>query len=61
VRRAVVAANDGALAVVVHDEHATRLALGEKVDLEREYETTQTDWMNRRRRAALRNSDVVIW
>jgi hypothetical protein len=42
-------------------EHATRLALGEKVDLEREYETSQTDWMNRRRSAALRNSDVVFW
>ena len=60
-RRAVVATNDGALAVVVHDEHAARLALGEKVDLEREYETTQTDWMNRRRSAALQDSDVVIW
>jgi hypothetical protein len=42
-------------------ELATRLALGEQVNLEREYETNQTDWVSRRRSAALRNSGITFW
>jgi len=40
---------------------ATRLALGEKIELEREYETNQDEWMKRRRAAHLRNANITFW
>jgi len=40
---------------------ATLLALGETAQLEREYETDQQEWMNRRKNALLRNANVVSW
>jgi len=40
---------------------ATKLALGETVQLEREYEANQAEWMARRRTGALRNANVVFW
>jgi hypothetical protein len=40
---------------------ATKLALGETVQVEREYETNQAEWVARRRTGALRNANVVFW
>jgi hypothetical protein len=40
---------------------ATRLALGETAQLEREYETDQQEWMKRRKSGVLRNANVVFW
>lgn len=40
---------------------ATRLALGEAVQLEREYELDQQEWMMRRKTGMLRNANLVFW
>ena len=40
---------------------ATRLSLGEKIELEREYETNPVDWMKRHKEARLRNANTVFW
>jgi hypothetical protein len=40
---------------------ATRLALGETFQLEREHESDQQAWMKRHRDALLRNASVVFW
>jgi hypothetical protein len=42
-------------------EIATRLALGETAQIEREYESNQDEWMKRHRSAVLRNANVVFW
>jgi hypothetical protein len=42
-------------------EFATRLALGENVDLERDHEAKEADWLKRRKNAASRNANTVFW
>jgi hypothetical protein len=40
---------------------ATRLALGETVQLEREYDSDPQSWIKRHREALVRNANIVFW